>query len=123
MNQDLEGRVEAALARIDAQVEGSRSARASLEARIDDIRRVRVSVRSARGECEVTASADGAVLEIAFAREIELSAGFESLLVRTIAQAQEKAREEAALIAAPVLGESSPFVVQLHTTHENRGAR
>lgn len=123
MNPDLEARVDAALARLDAQVEGARSARAALDAGIEDIRQVRASVTSARGECEVTASADGSVLAIAFARETEPSTGLGSVLVRTIAQAQAEAREEAARKAAPVLGESSPFVVQLRSTFGNAGAR
>ncbi|WP_353853281.1 YbaB/EbfC family nucleoid-associated protein [Microbacterium testaceum] len=104
-------------------MEGARSARAALEAGIEDMRSVRASVRSAKGECEVTASADGSILGITFAREIGLSTGLESLLVRTITQAQAEARAEAAGKAASVLGESSPFVVQLRSTLGNAGAR
>ena len=123
MIPDAEARIEAALARLDSQVEGARSARAALEDGIEDVRSVRASVRSARGECEVTASADGSVLGITFAREIGLSTGLELLLVRTIAQAQNEARAEAASKAASILGESSPFVVQLRRTLGNAGAR
>jgi hypothetical protein len=123
MIPDAEARIEAALARLDAQVEGARSARAALEDGIEDVRSVRASVRSARGECEVTASADGSVLGITFAREIGLSTGLELLLIRTIAQAQNEARAEAASKAASILGESSPFVVQLRRPLGSAGAR
>lgn len=123
MTPDMGARVEAALARLDAQAEGARLARTAMDAGIEDIRSVRASVRSARGECEVTASADGSVLAITFARETQLNTGLESLLVRTIAQAQAEAREEAAIKASSVLGESSPFVVQLRTAPGPAGAR
>lgn len=116
MASDIEARIDAALARIDAQVEGARSARTTLDAAMEDLRSVRVSVRSAGSECEVTASAEGAVLGIKFARDIRLSAGFESLLVDTIARAQAEARERAADKAALLIGESSPLVAQLRTT-------
>ncbi|WP_409201777.1 YbaB/EbfC family nucleoid-associated protein [Microbacterium testaceum] len=123
MIPDAEARIEAALARLDAQVEGARLARAALDEGIEDMRSVRASVRSARGECEVTASADGSILGITFAREIGLRTSLELLLIRTIAQAQNKARAEAASKAASVLGESSPFVVQLRRNLGNAGAR
>lgn len=123
MISDIEARIDAALARIDAQVEGARSARATLDAAIEDVRNVRVSVRSARGECEVTASAEGAVLGIKFAREIQLSTGFESMLIKTIARAQAEARERAADKAASLLGESSPFVAQLRINLGNEDIR
>lgn len=123
MISDTDARVEATLARIDAQVEGARSRRAATDAVIEDVRSVRASVRSARGECEVTASANGAVLGIKLARGLQSNTTLESLLIHTIARAQAEAREDAARRAASTLGQQSPFVVQLRNAPGEGGAQ
>ncbi|WP_150956789.1 YbaB/EbfC family nucleoid-associated protein [Microbacterium testaceum] len=113
MFDDIDERVEAARARLDAQVAAARAAHANLEVDLKELRNVSVTVRSPRNDCEVTATAEGSVTHVRVSPGAELGAGLDAVLTRTIEAAQSAAREAAADRAAVLLGEGSSLVTDL----------
>ncbi|MEX8031745.1 YbaB/EbfC family nucleoid-associated protein [Microbacterium sp. 20-116] len=113
MIDDIDARVEAARARLDAQVAAARAAHANLDVGLEELRNVSVTVRSPRNECEVTATAEGSITQVRVSPGAELGAGLDTALTRTIEAAQSAAREAAADRAAVLLGEGSSLVADL----------
>ncbi|MDQ1128691.1 YbaB/EbfC family nucleoid-associated protein [Microbacterium sp. SORGH_AS_0888] len=113
MSTDIDTRLEAARARLDAQLAAAREARADLDSGLEQLRTITATVRSERGECAVTAGVEGAVTAIQLDSDAEAGPALAATLTRTIARAQAAAREAAATRAATLLGESSPIVAQL----------
>lgn len=118
MSTDIDARLEAARARLDEQLASARAARADLDAGLDQLRTITATVRSERGECAVTATAEGAVSAIELDPAAEAGPTLAATLTRTIVRAQAAAREAAATRAATLLGESSPLVAQLRAPGE-----
>lgn len=115
MINDIDARVEAARARLDAQVAAARAAHANLDAGLEELRKVSVTVRSPRNECEVTATAEGSVTQVRVSPSAELGTELDKVLTRTIETAQLAAREAAADQASVLLGEGSSLVAELRT--------
>ncbi len=115
MIDDIDTRVEAVLARLDAQVAAARDARVGLDDGLRELRTISVTSRSPRNECEVTATAEGAITRVRIAPGADLGPGLDTVLTRTIATAQVAAREAAADRAAVLLGETAPLVSELRT--------
>jgi len=113
MIDDIDARVEAARARLDAQVAAARAAHANLDVGLEEPRNVSGTVRSPRNECEVTATAEGSITQVRVSPGAELGAGLDTALTRTIEAAQSAAREAAADRAAVLLGEGSSLVADL----------
>lgn len=113
MIDDIDARVEAARARLDAQVAAARAAHANLDVSLEELRNVSVTVRSPRNECEVTATAEGSITQVRVSPGAELGAGLDTALTRTIEAAQSAAREAAADRAAVLVGEGSSLVADL----------
>ncbi len=115
MIDDIDTRVEAALARLDAQAAAARDARVGLDNGLRELRTISVTSRSPRNECEVTATAEGTITRVRIAPAADIGPGLDTVLTRTIATAQAAAREAAADRAAVLLGESAPLVSELRT--------
>ena len=118
---DVEGRIEAARARLDAQFAAAAAARADADAGLEELRALSVTVRSAGGECAITSSAEGKITDVTVAHGLRTDARLSAVLVETIARAQAAARGEAADRAATLFGEASPLVAQLRSSTGDRG--
>ncbi len=112
MIDDIDARVEAARARLDAQVAAARAAHANLEEDLEELRNVSVTsavpATTARSPPRPRASSLTFVCPRRGAR-----AGLDAVLTRTIEAAQSAAREAAADRAAVFLGEGSTLVADL----------
>jgi len=117
VTRELEERLEAVRARLDSQIEAARATRDAFASNAEDLRSVQSTYRSDFGDCEVTANAEGAILRVKLPPRAGDAQTLETILVDTITRAQRSAREAAAQRAASLLGESSPLVAHLRSTH------
>lgn len=121
MINDIDARIEAARARLDAQVVAARSARTGLDAELAELRMISVTTRSPRNECEITATAEGSVIRVRVSPHAQLGPELDAVITRTIEAAQSAAREAAADRAARLLGENAPLVADLRAPRAVRG--
>ncbi|MFJ4038924.1 YbaB/EbfC family nucleoid-associated protein [Microbacterium sp. NPDC090007] len=117
MTDELEARLDAIRSRLDTQIEAARAARDAVAADAEELRSVESTSRSANGECEVTADADGVVLRVQLASRLSDIRALENLLVETIAKAQRSARDAASQKAARLLGDTSFPGAHLRAAH------
>lgn len=115
MTDNIDIRLEAARARLESQIEAARATRDALGRNVEELRSIESTARSSVGDCEVTANAQGAIIRVKLASRIRDSQALEVLLVETIAQAQQFARDAAARRAASLFGDLSPLVMQLRS--------
>lgn len=118
MNTNGEGAlhgVEAARERVGAQVRAAEQRQQSVEQLVGELQTVSETVRSARGEVEVTAQPSGRVVDLRFSASAEglSAAALSRVATETIALAQHAAAMAAVQRSAELLGESSEFVSQL----------
>ncbi|MFF2273101.1 YbaB/EbfC family nucleoid-associated protein [Agromyces sp. NPDC058136] len=107
--------VEAARARVAGQIAQAEARRAGIHALADEIRALSATVRSSRGEVQVTAMPGGQVTAVTFSSIAEQldAASLSAIATRTVAEAQQRAAELAVELASEKLGAESPFVAQL----------
>lgn len=117
MADDIEVRLEAVRSRLESQIEAARATRDAFATHAEELRSVESTYRSDFGECEVTATAEGAILRVKLPSRVGDTLALEALLVDTITKAQRSARAAAAQRAAFLLGDSSPLVAQLRSSH------
>ncbi|WP_366936064.1 YbaB/EbfC family nucleoid-associated protein [uncultured Microbacterium sp.] len=121
MSHDIDERVEDALARLDAQVARARASRESLTAELTELRNIEATARSPRGECSVTARADGTVVDVRLGPRADPGPALEKLLTATVVSAQREARQNAADQAEVLLGHGAPWVRDIRLQSPERG--
>jgi DNA-binding protein YbaB len=109
-------------ARIAEQVAAADARTAAIDRLAAEVRAAGATVRSPRGEVEVTASASAVVTDVRIADEaLDLAPEELSRLVTdTVARAQAAASERALLLAADELGEDSAIVQELRSDLASR---
>jgi DNA-binding protein YbaB len=109
--------VEAARARVAAQIAEAESRRAGIHALADEIRTLSATVSSTRGEVQVTALPGGRITAVVFSTAAQAldAASLSALATRTVAEAQQRAAELALERAAETLGPDAPFVARLRS--------
>jgi len=102
-------------ATVRAQIAKAEARTAAVDALADRIAATTATVRSLRGEVEVTAEPSGAVRSVRFADDaLELrAADLGRLVTETIARARFEAAERALAAAGETLGDDSPLVARL----------
>lgn len=107
--------VEAARARVDAQIAAAEAKRAGVAQLARDVDHASSEARSPRGEVTVTARPSGQIVAVEFGRAAEglAAAALSRLVTSTIASAQHRAAMDAVHRSAEVLGEGSPIVDQM----------
>lgn len=121
MSHDIDERIEGALARLDAEVARARSSHDALTANLTQLRSIEATVRSPRGECSVTARADGTIVQVRLDPRADPGPGLEKLLTATVALAQGEARHAAADRAEIVLGQDAPLARDIRARAPERG--
>lgn len=107
--------VEAARAKIDADIAAAESRLADIDELADKIRSASVTVRSPRGEVAVTAQPTGRVASVEFSAAAERLAtrALSRLVAETIAHAQHRAALTGIDLSAHLLGTESPLLAQM----------
>jgi hypothetical protein len=112
---DPYGSPEQVHATVAAQVEAASARTAAVDALADRLSATTATVRSLRGEVEVTADPSGAVRAVHFsddARELR-AADLGRLVTETIARAQHEAAERALAAASEALGAEDAVVTRI----------
>jgi len=123
MDFGIDERVEAARARLEMQFSSAATAREHADSAMEELRSLSKTVRSEGGECTVTSTADGKIVDIGLSAGLRTDARLSSVLTETIARAQAAARSEAADRASTLFGETFPLVSELRRTSSDRGVR
>ena len=121
MNEGTLDSIQAARARVAAQVAEAETRNAAVARLADDVSALTVRIASPRGEVTVTASPTGRVVQVSLtsAAETLAAAALSQLVTDTVARAQHSAAMAAVQRSAELLGEHSPFVVQLRDDAES----
>lgn len=112
---DYAAEVEAARAKVQQQFDEARTRHALLRSAIDGAEGATGTARSARGEVTVVAGADGTIRSVVLAEANVPASTLGPLVTRTIAEAQQAARDAAADRIADAVGEDASIVAQLRT--------
>jgi len=112
---DYAAEVEAARAKVQQQFDAARTRHALLRSAIDGAEGATGTARSSRGEVTVIAGADGTIRSVVFADAHVPASTLGPLVTRTIAEAQQAAREAAADRIAEAVGDDASIVTQLRT--------
>ena len=117
MTDEVFAEIEAARARVNAQIAEAELRRSAVDKLAEDVKQLSVSVQSPRGEVQATAQPGGKVTGVRFTEAaLSLSADALSRLVtETIARAQHQAAMAAVDRSAQLLGDGSAFVEELRT--------
>ena len=109
--------VEAARAKVAAQIAQAEARRAGIHALADEIRTLSATVSSPRGEVQVTALPGGRITAVVFGSAAEAldAASLSALATRTVVEAQQRAANLAVERAAETLGPDAPFVARLRS--------
>jgi len=122
MSDEMFAEIEAARARVDAQIAEAEQRRSAMDQLAGEVKELSASARSARGEVTATALPGGKVSAVQFS-DAALSLGpgaLSRLATSTIAQAQHEAASAAVERTAQLLGDDSPFVHELRArVHES----
>ncbi len=110
---DYAAEVEAARAKVQQQFDAARTRHALLRSAIDGAEGATGTARSSRGEVTVVAGADGTIRSVVFADTHVPATTLGPLVTRTIAEAQQAAREAAADRIAEAVGDDASIVTQL----------
>lgn len=121
MSHGTDERVEGALARLDPPVVQARTSHESLTANLMELGNAEVTVRSPRGECSVTARADGAIVQVRLDPRPDPGPLLEELLTAAAASAQREAGQTAADRARTLLGQGSPLMRDISLHASERG--
>lgn len=107
--------VEAARAKVDAQLAAAEARRAGVTQLAEAVKDAVSTARSPRGEVTVTAQPTGRVVSVVLTEAAESLAAPElsRLLTETVALAQHRAAMDALDRSAAVLGDGSPLVAQM----------
>ena len=115
MTDEVFAEIEAARARVNAQIAEAELRRSAVDKLAEDVKQLSVSVQSPRGEVQATAQPGGKVTGVRFTdAALALSAdALSRLATETIARAQHAAAMAAVDRSAQLLGDGSVFVEEL----------
>lgn len=110
---NLEARISAAHARLDAQVAAAALSREQLVSSIDELRALRVTAQSARGDIAVTATPDGTIVDVRIDSSARPGDELGQQVTLVIDEAQAAARAAAIALVSERFGSDSPLARQL----------
>jgi DNA-binding protein YbaB len=115
MSDELYDDIDAARARVDAQIAAAEQRRAAVHRLANEVGQLTATAQSPRGEVSATAQPGGKVTAVRVTEEgLSLSAdALSRVLTETVAQAQHSAAMTAVDRSSELLGADSPFVQNL----------